>query len=366
MMETFDRHQVAFVAVTQQFNTATSMGRLVLNVLLSFAQFEREIIAERTRDKFAAARRKGKWSGGHPLLGYDVAPVGLRLRVNRAEARRVRAIFALYLRYQGLLPVVQELARRGWVTKAWRTRRGTARGGRPFTKPRLYALLRNVTYIGRVRYKDEVHPGEHEGIVDQATWDRVQALLRRPGRAGVTGPQTPSKSWLRGLLRCAPCGCAMTPSHSCKHPGRRYRYYVCGHAQRRGWHACPSKALSAPAIEEFVLQRLKGMAHDPAFLQEALAQTAMQSDRGDTGAQAALTPGDAGARPLTVTTLAEALAGLASGWDTLAPEDQVRLVRQVVDRVDYDGRRGQAAITFREAGLAAWVEAWTRYQEQQL
>jgi site-specific DNA recombinase len=234
MMETFDRYHVSFVAVTQQFNTATSMGRLVLNVLLSFAQFEREIIAERTRDKIAAARRKGKWSGGHPLLGYDLDPAGLRLQINRAEARRVRAIFALYLRYQGLLPVVQELARRGWATKAWRTRRGTARGGRPFTKPRLYALLRNVTYVGRVRYKDEVHPGEHEGIVDQATWDRVQALLQRQDRAGVTGPQTPSKSWLRGLLRCAPCGCAMTPSHCCKPPCRRYRHYVCGHAQRRG------------------------------------------------------------------------------------------------------------------------------------
>jgi site-specific DNA recombinase len=219
MMETFDRHHVSFVAVTQQFNTATSMGRLVLNVLLSFAQFEREIIAERTRDKIAAARRKGKWSGGHPLLGYDLDPVGLRLRVNRAEARRVRAIFALYLRYQGLLPVVQELARRGWVTKAWQTRRGTVRGGRPFTKPRLYALLRNVTYIGRVRYKDEVHPGEHEGIVDLETWDRVQALLRRQDRAGLTGPETPSKSWLRGLLRCAPCGCAMTRASARAGPG---------------------------------------------------------------------------------------------------------------------------------------------------
>jgi hypothetical protein len=157
----------------------------------------------------------------------------------------------------------------------------------------------------------------------------------------------------------------MTPSHSCKPPGRRYRYYVCGNAQRRGWHACPSKALSASAIEQFVLERLKSMAQDSTFLQEALAQTAMQSDRGDNGAQAALTPGDAGAPPLTVTTLAEALAGLVSGWDTLAPEDQVRLVRQVVDRVDYDGRRSQAALTLRGAGLVAWVEAWTRYQEQQ-
>jgi site-specific DNA recombinase len=120
--------------VKQQFNTATSMGRLVLNVLLSFAQFEREIIAERTRDKMAATRRKGKWSGGMPVLGYDLDPRGRRLHVNDDEAERVRAIFALYLEHRVLLPVVQELARRGWLSKCWQTRNGRQRGGRPFTK----------------------------------------------------------------------------------------------------------------------------------------------------------------------------------------------------------------------------------------
>jgi site-specific DNA recombinase len=145
LMATFDEHHVAFVSVTQQFNTATSMGRLVLNVLLSFAQFEREIIAERTRDKIAAARRKGKWAGGHPVLGYDVDPRSLKLVVNEVEAARVRAIFALYLEHQGLLAVVQELDRRGWRTKRWTTRQGHERGGRPFTKTSLHQLLTNVT-----------------------------------------------------------------------------------------------------------------------------------------------------------------------------------------------------------------------------
>jgi len=122
MMETFDKHQVSFVSVTQQFHTATSMGRLMLNVLLSFAQFEREIISERTRDKIAAARRKGKWSGGHPILGYDVDPRGSKLTVNQVEAERVRDIFALYLQHRGLIPVVRELERQGWLTKHWVTR----------------------------------------------------------------------------------------------------------------------------------------------------------------------------------------------------------------------------------------------------
>jgi site-specific DNA recombinase len=128
MMQMFDKHSVSFVSVTQQFNTATSMGRLILNVLLSFAQFEREIISERTRDKIAATRRKGKWAGGHPVLGYDVEPNGFKLIVNPAEAEKVREIFKLYLKHESLLPVVQELERRKWSSKRWKTRKGPERG----------------------------------------------------------------------------------------------------------------------------------------------------------------------------------------------------------------------------------------------
>src|SRR5262249_574048 len=180
------QHGVSFVSITQQFNSATSMGRQVLNVLLSFAQFEREIIAERTRDKMAATRRKGKWAGGTPVLGYDLDPRGRRLHVNDEEAQRVRAIFALYLEHQALLPVVQELPRRGCGAggSGGGTRDGGPRGGRPFTKTSLYRLLTNVTYAGKVRYKDEIHDGEQPALVDADTFGRVQALLRSHGPEG--------------------------------------------------------------------------------------------------------------------------------------------------------------------------------------
>src|SRR5262249_49018142 len=148
-MAVFEEHHVSFVSVTQHFNTATSMGRLILNVLLSFAQFEREIISERTRDKIAATRRKGKWSGGRPVLGYDVDHRGVRLVVNDMEAKRVRAIFALYLKRKALLPIVDELNSRGWQTKLWRTRGGKELGGQVFTKTSLHQLLSNVLYIGK-------------------------------------------------------------------------------------------------------------------------------------------------------------------------------------------------------------------------
>ena len=223
MMQTFETHKVSFVSVTQQFNTATSMGRLVLNVLLSFAQFEREIISERTRDKIAATRRKGKWAGGHPVLGYDIDPQGFKLRVNPAEAEKVRAIFAMYLEHESLLPVVEELAKRQWTNKRWTTRKGSERGGKAFTRTSLYKLLRNVVYIGKVRYKDEVHDGEHAGTVDLAIWQRAQAVMERNGRTGGAPVRNQFGAILKGLIRCVPCACAMTPTHTTRGGTRRYR-----------------------------------------------------------------------------------------------------------------------------------------------
>jgi site-specific DNA recombinase len=301
LMETFDKHRVAFVSVTQQFNTATSMGRLVLNVLLSFAQFEREIIGERTRDKIAAARRKGKWSGGMPLLGYDVDPRGSKLIVNEGEAERVRSLFDLYLERRSLLEVVKECDRRGWVNKRWETRKGRLRGGLSITTTTLHQLLTNPAFIGRVRYKTEVHPGEHAAIVDAAVWERVQAQLKanRTGRRSFVS--NPCGALLKGLLRCAPCDCAMSPTYASRHGVKRYRYYVCNQAQRRGRHTCPSKSIPADAIEGLVLDQLKDVGHN---------------------------------------------AGLPD-LGTLNPPERERLVRLLVERVDYDGRRGKVAIALR-------------------
>ena len=148
LMETFDRCGVSFMSVTQQFNTTSSLGRLTLNILLFFAQFERELISERTRDKMSAARKKGKWVGGHPVLGYDIDPNGGRLVVNSGEARQVKEIFDLYLRHHSLMPVVHDLERIGWRTKQWKTEAGRERGGKPFIKKSVYMLLTNPLYTG--------------------------------------------------------------------------------------------------------------------------------------------------------------------------------------------------------------------------
>jgi site-specific DNA recombinase len=297
LMEAFEQHQVAFVSVTQHFHSGTSMGRLVLNVLLSFAQFERELIAERTRDKMAAARRKGKWSGGLPVLGYDVDARTKKLVVNDEEAERVRAIFSLYQEHQSLLPVVDELARQGWCTKRSLTRQGRLRGGQPFTKCSLYQLLTNVTYVGQVRYHQEVHPGEQPALVELKVWQQVQALLAQNGRRRAATQRSSSQALLQGLLRCRPCGCAMTPAHVTR-GNQRYRYYTCSAAQKRGWHTCPSKSVSAAVLEGYVLAQIA--THDQEL-----------------------------AKP------------------SLTPSQQAERLRQVVTRIDYDGTTGQVAITLR-------------------
>src|SRR5216684_186000 len=178
LMDRFDQRSVSFVSVTQQFNTTTSLGRLTLNILLSFAQFEKEIIGERTRDKMSAARRKGKWVGGTPVLGYDVDPAGGRLIVNEKEASRVREIFELFIQHHSLSAAVAELARRRWKTKSWRSQKGTAHAGRTFAPASLRRLLTNAVYAGMVEHRGAMYAGEHASIIEPPVWQQVNAELR--------------------------------------------------------------------------------------------------------------------------------------------------------------------------------------------
>jgi DNA invertase Pin-like site-specific DNA recombinase len=195
LMDVFERHGVNLVSVTQPLNTTVSLGRLTLNILLSFAQFEREIIAERTRDKMAAARRKGKWMGGIPVLGYDVAPGGGRLVVNNEEAGRVRAVFASYLEYRSLDRVLATSHERSWTHKVRSASAVTPHIGKPFSKASLERLLSNPLYIGRVGYQGETHPGEQASIVEESVWREAQKLLaqeltRKRSRRSEKGRRT--------------------------------------------------------------------------------------------------------------------------------------------------------------------------------
>ena len=311
LVEVFDRHSVTFVSVTQQFNTTTSMGRLTLNILLSFAQFEREVTGERIRDKIAASRKKGMWMGGHPPLGYDV--VERKLVVNREEAPLVRHIFERFLHVGSATLLMNELNAAGHTTKSWTTRSGTMRPGRLFDKGVLYKLLNNRVYLGKAVHKGKSYPGEHQAIIDAPIWDKVHSILSENARRRGNHVRAATPALLKGLVRCASCDRAMTPSHARKN-GRRYRYYVCQSAIKNGHASCPVRSLPAGEIEEAVLVQVRALLRAP----EMVART-LESPNGDSS----ITEDDA----------IHTLAALDPLWDELFPLEQARVIRLLVDTV---------------------------------
>lgn len=222
MVELFDAHGVSFVSVTQQFNTTSSMGRLTLNVLLSFAQFEREVTGERIRDKIAASKRKGMWMGGLPPVGYT--PHERSLVIDEPQAQRVREIFRLYLELNCVRLLGKELLSRNWLTPARNSRRQGAGGNRPFSRGHLYRLLRNPIYIGRVPHRGESYEGNHPAIIDQQTWDAVQHRLEENRQGHRSQKNAVNPSLLTGLVFDTD-GNRFTTSHSTKN-SKRYRYYI--------------------------------------------------------------------------------------------------------------------------------------------
>ncbi|CAG0958147.1 DNA-invertase hin [Phycisphaerales bacterium] len=404
MMSVFEKHRVSFVSVTQQFNTTQSMGRLTLNILLSFAQFEREIISERTRDKIAASKRKGKWFGGKPILGYDLAPQpagGSKLVVNAAEAEVVREIYQLYLEHRSLTKVAQILNARGCTSKRWTTRKGTAVGGRVWDKHLLINLLTNPAYVGKIKHKKELFAGEHAAIIDEPLWQQVYGIIKHNGRTGGMHVRNQHGALLKGLIHCGPCGHAMGHSYSVKDGKAAYRYYVCYVAQKQGWHACPSGSLPAEQIERLVVDRIKHIGGDATLvaatfrqLQSGVRSRSAQIEKDHTASKreiqkiegdirkAAMTAGtdaNAAARladlherlaaaneqaralraerdqmqseSITQAEVAEALREFAATWDVLYPREQAAMLANLVKRVDYDGAKKTVSITLHPAGL---------------
>ena len=267
MVEVFDAQGVSFVAVTQQFNTTTSMGRLTLNVLLSFAQFEREVTGERIRDKIAASKRKGIWMGGCPSMGYDVRD--RRLVVNQADAETVRQIYRRYLKTGSVPKLKRELDRDGVVSKTRVSRKGNRSGGQSFSRGALYELLSNPIYIGEIRHKRERHPGQHEAILDRNLWEKVQKRLR-DRTARPTEPRTKvSPSPLAGKV-FDETGEPLYVQAAAKDQ-RRYRYYVSRALVRgsevegqRGWR------VPGPELERAVAIAARSILDDKAAILEAL------------------------------------------------------------------------------------------------
>lgn len=393
VIEIFETHNVSFVSVTQQFNTTNSLGRLTLNILLSFAQFEREIIAERTRDKISAARRKGKWIGGRPVLGYDIDPNGSRLIINDDEAFQVRAIFQLYLNYNTLAPVVREIHRRGWRTKQWITRKGVIEGGNKFTKGRLFRMLTNQIYIGKVAFKEQIYDGEHEAIVEATIWERVQQILRRNGHDGGSEVRDCYGALLKGLLRCGSCNSGMVRTYTTT-DSRRFRHFVCDQMHQSGQNG----AISETAIKAALLKQISTIGSDARIVASTMTKAEQQRQANITDlrlerevAQRALADignelrtllplGDCSGQTATdratavkervdqidrrMKDLSLELAGLESQsmeeddlrttlsqfwlvWESLNSREQVRLIGTLIEGIAYNGATNRVAVSFR-------------------
>jgi site-specific DNA recombinase len=271
IIDHLERHGVALVAVTQRLDTSTSIGRLTLNMLLSFAQFERELVSERTRDKVRAAKRRGKWCGGCPVYGYDI--VDKKLIVNAVEAHRAGEAFRIYLETGSLIATAREMNDRGWTTKETMSKSGP-RGAKPWNKGVLHGLLTNPTLIGRVVTGGQSYPGEHEAIVDLATWEAVQAQLESNGGDHTRAERHRSNALLAGILKCS-CGASMTYTF-CSKGARRYSFYACSRRIKGGKAACSAPYLSAPKIEAQIVAQIASMAGDPRLVEAVCAAATEQ------------------------------------------------------------------------------------------
>ncbi len=313
MVEVFERYGVSFVSVTQQFNTTTSMGRLMLNILLSFAQFEREVTGERIRDKIAASKRKGMWMGGVPPLGYDVE--NRRLVPNEREAQLIRHIFQRFVELGSSTALCKELKEQGVTSKAWITQDGKVREGQPIDKGMIYKLLNNRTYLGELRHKEQWFQAEHPAIIDPGLWQGVHDILAVNCRSRGGATQTVVPFLLKGIV-FGNDGRALSPWHSIKKAsGRRYRYYIPMRDTKEHAGASGLPRFPAAELESAVLDQLRAILRAPALLGDLLTEAIK------------LDPTLDEAKVTVAMTRVEAI------WDQLFPAEQTRIVRLLVEKV---------------------------------
>ena len=322
LVEVFDRNGVTFVSVTQSFNTTTSMGRLTLNILLSFAQFEREVTGERIRDKIAASRKKGMWMGGTVPLGYDVKD--RRLMINKPEAKTVRMVFERFVEIGSATVLARELRADGVTSKQ----------GKPISKGYLYRILNNRVYIGEAVHKGDSYPGQHKGIIPRKLWDKVHTILTESPRKRASNTRAQTPALLKGLL-WGPDGAAFSPTHTRK-KNRLYRYYVSQTVLRHGAGMCPVGRVPAAEIEAAVIDQLRVVFRQPEII---------------IGTWKAVKVSDP---EINENAVREALVQLDPLWDELFPAEQARIVQLLVERVDIG--LGGLDVRLRVDGLSSLVQ----------
>jgi len=323
LLEFFDKNNVTFVSVTQHFNTQSSMGRLTLNILLSFAQFEREMISERTKDKMGAARKKGKWVGGQPILGYDIDKENRKIRINEQESKLVRKIFNIYLEENSMLKTTTILNEEGFTTKKYIATTGRITGGKKFTKNNIQLTLKNPVYSGRVLYERKMYPAEHDAIISIDLFNKVQDRIAYNRLNRKIRKNAECAGLLSQLLRCKACNSAMFHSYSVKNKVKKYRYYICINAQKRGYAVCPTRSVNAQQMEDAVYALLPKIEIKDPLLSERYSIV---------------------------------LQKVREAWDLLLAEEKHRILKHLLKEVDYNKETEALGLTANENGIKTLYE----------
>ncbi|MBX3595648.1 recombinase family protein [Sphingomonas sp.] len=313
LVKVFEEYGTTFVSVTQQINTKDAIGRMMLNVLLAFAQFEREMTAERIRDKFVASKKKGLWMHGIPPLGYDV--VDRRLAINDVEAEQVRTIFRRFVALGSILKVVQEIRVKGWCNKTWTTKAGRVMVGQLHDKSSVHKILHCRTYLGEMKHRDQYFENTHAPIIDRALWDEAHALLQVNCRVRAGASRRGKVHFLLKGLLSGPDGRALTPWHTTKANGRTYRYYLSTRDTHEGLGTSGLPRLPAGELEGAVVAQLRRVLRAPEMIEAMIPQAV------------ALDP------TLDEAKVTVAMTQVDRVWDQLFPAEQERLVRLLVERV---------------------------------
>jgi DNA invertase Pin-like site-specific DNA recombinase/transcription elongation factor Elf1 len=320
LLKFFDEHGVAFASITQPIDTSTSTGKLMLHILSSFAEFERELISERTHDKMGAARKRGQWLGGRPPFGYTRDKEGKKLVINKDEAKIVREMFELYLKGNSLLKVASILNEKGYRSRAGKQRDGKPFGGLKFGVTQIQQAIKNVVYIGKVFYAGQVYDGQQEAMIDEETFKKAQQVLKDNRVERRATKNIECTSLLTHILHCKTCGHSMFHTYTLKHKTHKYRYYVCTNAQKRGYNSCPTKSVNAQAIENTTVDCLKMLFAENRKKKEEQNKQEIE-------------------------------ALLSPVWDTLYPQEKRRILKALIKEVDYDSNSKKLGILLNGSGL---------------
>ena len=370
IMEVFNKYGVNFVSVTQHFSTIDSAGRMMLNILITFSQFEREIITERIRDSVAGAKRRGKYCGGPPLLGYDVNPETNILEINRKEAQAVQEAFKLYSKLASALDVARLLNEKGYRTKDWTSRKGVHHRAQEFNLNAIYRMLNNVIYAGKVQHNGNNYDGEHKAIIDEKLWAEVQFLLNENAPFAPRAKKTAIASPFKGLMVCGYCGGAFGLSYSTKGE-RRYMYYICIKDETRTERECRLGRVSAGEVDRLIIRQMGRIFKTPSMLVQiynklvarenehrkelqlrhdelAAEQQNIRNQMNDGGdiaelrrqfAQTAAALDnvkneiESAGQNISARDLVESCGSMETVWDELFPAERYNLAHQLIDRI---------------------------------